>query len=205
MIKNEAVVGLVKIEPNPKISLFEKHNVGLTFSRQLFDKLSGSFEQYDGDRLARGYSDDNNHSFGGALHSMPISDSNIMTSSLDESNFNNSHISGSSRIDIAVQKQRENLKKRDRNISQMYATAKPTNIGSSGDSSSSSAYQAFPAPAFIRTIAYSMSNEDGDGSISTLKQNNSHEDKNSDKTTIYQQVDDIQSVAEVVYFKKIKF
>lgn len=127
---------------------------------------------------------------------MPIMNSNLMASSLDESNFNNSYISSSSRIDIAVQRQRENLKKRDRTISQMYA-AKPINIGSSGDSSSSSAYQAFPSPAFIRTIAYSLSNEDG--SIGTLKQNNSHEDKTSYKTTIYQQLDDVQDIVEVIF------
>jgi hypothetical protein len=46
------------------------------------------------------------------------------------------------------------MRQRDRSQNQMYATAKP-NIGSSGDSSSSSAYQAFPSPAFIRTVAYS--------------------------------------------------
>jgi hypothetical protein len=43
-IKGENITGLIKIEPSPKVSLFEKHNVGLSFSRQLFDKLSGSFE-----------------------------------------------------------------------------------------------------------------------------------------------------------------
>jgi hypothetical protein len=43
-IKGENLAGLIKIDPSPKPSLFEKNIVGLSFSRQLFDKLSGSFE-----------------------------------------------------------------------------------------------------------------------------------------------------------------
>lgn len=45
-MQNETLTGLVKIEPIiQKVSLIDKqHHVGLDFSRQLFNKLSGSFE-----------------------------------------------------------------------------------------------------------------------------------------------------------------
>lgn len=85
---------------------------------------------------------------------MPIIGSNRLATSLDENNFNNSNISSSSRIDFAIQQKREHLRQRDRYIEKMYATAKPNHIDSGG-SSSSSAYQAFPSPAFVRTVAYS--------------------------------------------------
>lgn len=148
-LKGAEITGLVKIEPGPKTSVFDKHSVGPRLYRNLFDKLSGSFEQYDGDRQTRGYTD--SESFGGALNSMPIIDSSRIATSLD-GNFN-FNMSSSSRIDIAIQKQREYMKQRERSENQMYAVR--PNIGGSGDSSSSSAYQAFPSPAFARTVAYS--------------------------------------------------
>jgi hypothetical protein len=139
------VPGLIKNPHVPSASLFTSRHGDSILSKQLLEKLTGSFERYDGDRVARGYSDENSELLANVVNSLPIG--NKMATSLDENNFN---ISSSSRIDAAVQKRREHLKQKEKSMFQMYS--KTLQIGSS-DSSSSSAYQAFPSPPFTKTTA----------------------------------------------------
>ncbi|KAI6201233.1 hypothetical protein M3Y96_00819900 [Aphelenchoides besseyi] len=168
--------GLVK--PYVPDSLMNANrNVGMNLSKRLMDKVTGSFEQYDGDRSTRGYTDENSEMFANLLSSIPVAEAmRRRLSTVDNAHFN---LSSSSRIDHAVQKRREHLKQRDKRLSQMGTDR--IKISSSG-SSLTSAYQTLRSPVGISVTPT--------GSLNTLMNSHhqsSQDDRESCKTTIYQE------------------
>ncbi|KAI6235617.1 hypothetical protein M3Y95_00070600 [Aphelenchoides besseyi] len=180
--------GLVK--PYVPDSLMKPNrNVGMNLSKRLMDKVTGSFEvcicinfnqtlylqQYDGDRSTN--TDENSEMFANLLSSIPVAEAmRRRLSTVDNTHFN---LSSSSRIDHAVQKRREHLKQRDKRLSQMGNDK--IKISSSG-SSLSSAYQTLRSPVGISVTPTGSAN-----TLMNSHQQSSQDDRESCKTTIYQE------------------